>query len=160
MIMRVRRQVMADRLPALPAAPGAYVLVLSLVSPRRLAAGALGTFDFPPGAYVYCGSALGPGGIRARAGRHLERRGPAHWHIDYLLRRARVCEIRVREEPRRLECLWAAALAASDLCERPVPRFGASDCRCPAHLWRVKRSLEDLEAVLLSLPAPPLPVWP
>ncbi|MEJ5368458.1 MAG: GIY-YIG nuclease family protein [Bryobacteraceae bacterium] len=138
-----------------PAAPGSYLLVLRLASPQRLSVGALGACEFPAGIYLYCGSALGPGGIRARAGRHLESSERAHWHIDHLLRCARVHEVWIREDPQRLECRWAEALAASGLCECPAPRFGASDCRCRAHLWRLPRSERACRSLLHSLPFPP-----
>jgi Uri superfamily endonuclease len=38
------------------------------------------------------------------------------------------------EGDRRRECAWAAGLARMDGASLPVPGFGASDCRCPAHL--------------------------
>ncbi|WP_462322980.1 DUF123 domain-containing protein, partial [Halochromatium sp.] len=34
----------------------------------------------------------------------------------------------------RLEHRWAQALGALPGARWPLPRFGASDCRCPAHL--------------------------
>ena len=57
--------------PGLPAAPGSYVLVLRADLPARLAIGSLGELEIRPGYYLYTGSAFGPGGLRARAGRHL-----------------------------------------------------------------------------------------
>ncbi|HIQ09546.1 MAG TPA: DUF123 domain-containing protein, partial [Anaerolineaceae bacterium] len=57
--------------PMLPSTPGAYALALRLERPVGLRVGALGVWDFPEGVYVYLGSARGPGGIRARLGRHL-----------------------------------------------------------------------------------------
>jgi Uri superfamily endonuclease len=36
--------------------------------------------------------------------------------------------------PERLEHRWALALARLPDCTIPMPHFGASDCRCPAHL--------------------------
>ncbi len=155
MIMPVCGERMDDLKRRLPAGPGSYLLALSLASPQRLAVGALGTFDFPAGLYLYCGSALGPGGIRARAGRHLEGRGAVRWHIDFLLRRARLREIWAREDTLRLECLWANALAVSGLCEPAAPGFGASDCRCRAHLWRLRRGWRTSNAMPGSLPLPP-----
>ena len=58
---------------------GTYALLLHLDSQRRIAVGRLKEFDFPAGHYVYVGSALGPGGLGARIGRHLRPCTKAHW---------------------------------------------------------------------------------
>lgn len=139
----------------IPASPGSYVLLMSLASPQRLAVGALGTFRFPAGIYLYCGSALGSGGLRARVGRHLRTCKSSHWHIDCLASLARLREVWIREDSHRLECLWAAAFASSGRCGSPSPRFGASDCRCRAHLWRLQEGGDSVGALLGSLPFPP-----
>jgi Uri superfamily endonuclease len=52
---------------------GTYALLLKLDKQERITVGRLGTFGFPAGYYLYVGSALGPGGLRARLARH--RRG-------------------------------------------------------------------------------------
>ena len=64
--------------------PGTYILVLRSTEHCSVKVGRLGVLRLEPGYYAYAGSALGPGGVGARLGRHL--RGPrrAHWHIDYL----------------------------------------------------------------------------
>ncbi|MGE5612498.1 MAG: DUF123 domain-containing protein, partial [Bacillota bacterium] len=59
----------------IPATPGAYVLVIRL---DRAAAG------LPAGRYLYCGSARGPGGLRARVGRHMRKGKVVRWHVDRL----------------------------------------------------------------------------
>jgi Uri superfamily endonuclease len=99
-----------------------------------LAVGRLGRFTFPAGYYVYAGSARGPGGLSARLARHRRRGKRLHWHVDYLLARARLVEAWTVVSDRRLECAWARAVMALPGAQVPVPRFGASDCRCPAHL--------------------------
>jgi Uri superfamily endonuclease len=129
---------------AIPSNPGSYILELFLEQPTTLQTGRLGKFTFPAGVYLYFGSAWGPGGLRARLGRHLR---PAsmrllHWHIDYL---SAVADLRAvgylikddRElNPARLECLWSQAAASLPGSLAPAPGFGASDCQagCPAHL--------------------------
>lgn len=153
MIVRVRSQVSGGF-------RGSYLLVLRLEAPALVRAGALGAIVFPAGAYVYCGSALGPGGVRARARRHVRGAGARHWHIDYLLRCARVQAVWARPGPRRLECEWAASLAAHRDFSCPAPGFGSSDCGCRAHLWHSRLSLARLESVLSRLPAAPRPAWP
>lgn len=112
---------------------GCYHLLFSLPHPRRLRIGALGTHHFPAGWYLYTGSAFGPGGLAARVARH-RRGGRPHWHIDYLAAAARLEEVRLMPEVVRRECAHAAAARALPGASVPVSRFGASDCRCPAHL--------------------------
>ena len=60
-------------LPDLPAAPGAYVLLLTANAPVVLNMPRFGKLTLAAGRYAYVGSAHGPGGLRARVGRHLPR---------------------------------------------------------------------------------------
>ncbi|MHC4606159.1 MAG: GIY-YIG nuclease family protein [Planctomycetota bacterium] len=117
--------------------PGTYALVLKTDRPLRLKVGALGRFLFPAGYYVYVGSALN--GLEGRLRRHARRRKPCRWHIDYLRRRAEIVEVWTVVSRKRLECRWARAALATPGASVPVPRFGASDCRCPAHLVHLPR---------------------
>ncbi len=122
---------------ALPDGRGCYALHLHLSQPRTLRIGQLGRFTFPSGEYIYVGSALGSGGLRARVGRHLRGDGKVHWHIDYLRRavaEVQNCFYTVTDKP--LECEWSKALAALPDAMVPVPYFGSSDCRagCISHL--------------------------
>ena len=114
---------------------GSYLLVLRLRSQQRIAVGRLGRFDFPPGYYVYMGSAQGPGGLGARLGRHLRAGKPCRWHIDYLREKAAVYGIWIAAGPENREHCWAELLEKADAATVPVPGFGASDCRCAAHLF-------------------------
>jgi Uri superfamily endonuclease len=144
----------------LPAEAGSYILVLEMRKAASLRSGPFLPLVFPSGLYVYCGSARGPGGIRARVTRHLAGGRAAHWHIDHLLARARPRAVWARTGCGRLECVWARAIAREGPFLAPAPRFGASDCRCPAHLWHIRARPEDLAAVLARLPSAPLPAWP
>ncbi len=126
-------------LPSLPPLPGAYWLVLYLAAPARLAVGRLGNTVFPAGWYVYTGSARGPGGVRARLGRHLRGSPRRRWHIDALraVSQPVACGWTTAPDPSPpWECRWAQALAAAPGAFIPLAGFGASDCRhhCPAHL--------------------------
>ena len=130
---------MSPSLERIPALPGSYLLCLYLPRGTALTVGRLGRFHFQRGWYFYCGSAFGPGGLRARLRHHLVPSERDHWHIDYLRRVAR---------PRRLwwlrghncEHLWSAALSDNLAAEIPVPGFGASDCDCSSHLlWLVRQ---------------------
>ena len=119
----------------LPAGPGSYALALYLPAAQALAVGRLGQLEFRTGIWVYVGSARGPGGLRARVGRHW--RGPARcrWHIDYLRRAAAPLGAAVRQSDASLECRWAALLADAPRWTPGPQGFGASDCRCPTHLF-------------------------
>jgi Uri superfamily endonuclease len=119
-----------------PQTPGTYALVLEATRSEEILVGGLGLCRFPPGYYVYVGSALGPGGLRARLARHLRSDKRSHWHIDFLAGRLPVVRVFAWPSVQRRECeyvqrllAWAGAIAA-------VPGFGSSDCHqgCPAHL--------------------------
>lgn len=145
----------------LPAREGTYMLIVSLPCPVHMSVGRLGTFDLPAGHYAYAGSALGPGGLAARVARHLNPGRRQHWHIDRLLCAGRPHAVWYVELPVRLECAWARAVAALPGAFLPVPRFGASDCRCSAHLIGLPSPLNEavLRAVLAgALPTPSIPV--
>jgi Uri superfamily endonuclease len=115
--------------------PGTYALILNLPdSVADICVGRLGRFHFPAGWYVYAGSARGPGGLAARLARHLRSLKLLHWHIDYLRAYASPVEIWYATGMQRQECSWARALLGLSGASVPVPRFGASDCRCSTHL--------------------------
>jgi Uri superfamily endonuclease len=116
---------------------GTYVLALRLDEARTISAGRLGEFHLPAGHYLYTGSALGPGGLCARLARHrrpLGHRKRPHWHVDYLREVAVWNGAWVRASEQRLECKWAEILRSLDGARIVAAGFGASDCRCPAHL--------------------------
>jgi Uri superfamily endonuclease len=113
---------------------GTYALLVQLKQDTTIEIGRLGTFHFPAGYYVYVGSALGPGGLRARLARHRRRQKTRHWHIDYLLAEAHIVGIRVDESGQRLECQWMRALLNMSGAQVVVPGMGSSDCACPSHV--------------------------
>ncbi|MCQ3933234.1 MAG: GIY-YIG nuclease family protein [Chloroflexi bacterium] len=114
---------------------GTYILHLQLDTPRELTIGKRGTFPLAAGWYAYVGSAFGLGGLRGRLGHHLSVVSRPHWHIDYLRQAAMVVEIWYVVSPVRYEHQWAAVLQHLSGASMPVPRFGASDCDCPSHLF-------------------------
>ena len=120
----------------LPASKGTYILLLYLALPARLTIGRLGAFDFPSGWYAYVGSAFGSGGLRDRLKHHLAPVTNPHWHIDYLRAAAPVREVWYFASEIVYEHHWATALLSLPEASVPAPRFGASDCRCEAHLFR------------------------
>ncbi len=118
----------------IPRRPGTYALILRVEEARWVQVGRLGKFRIPAGWLAYVGSARGPGGLSARLARHLRHPKPARWHIDFLQPAAQPTAVWWTTGTERRECLWAAALARMPGASRPVPGFGSSDCRCPAHL--------------------------
>lgn len=146
---------------------GLYLLLMKLDGGAVIAAGALGPLEYGAGWYVYAGSARA--GLSQRLSRHARADKKFHWHIDYFLNhaslvraipfelpdaasekllRARLMEsIKKRDKtfradaysPLRTECLLAAAAAALPGASAAAPRFGASDCRCSAHLFHFPR---------------------
>ncbi|MFC2054130.1 DUF123 domain-containing protein [Chloroflexota bacterium] len=146
----------------IPPEPGTYALELSLYQPQRITIGRLGEINFPQGEYIYVGSALGPGGLRARLGRHLHKNNFSYfWHIDYLKRNAETrslyylikspCAIHLDSSRTQdksalplkpVECVWSQTLSAIPYANIPAPGFGASDCHsgCRAHLIHFPQS--------------------
>lgn len=121
---------------SLPEDFGTYALHLRLSEGKNIRIGRLGQFVFPGGEYIYLGSAFGPGGIRARLGRHLRGNGKLHWHIDYLRSAARIKGFWYSMDVHNLECQMSQDLALLPEAFIPAPGLGASDCRlgCKAHL--------------------------
>ena len=118
-----------------PAEPGTYGLIFYRPEDGLIEVGKLGQFEFPAGFYLYVGSALGPGGLAGRLGRHLSEDKRNHWHVDYLSELAEPVEIWTTTGEERLEHTWAAVAGKLPGANAPVAGFGASDCRCPAHLF-------------------------
>ena len=119
----------------LPSGPGAYLLILGLPAPVPLAIPRFAGARLEPGTYVYAGSARGPGGIRARVGRHLRSEKVVRWHIDHLTSGCR--SVWASVHPDADECSLVTRLLAGGAFETPLPGFGSSDCRsCTAHLLR------------------------
>jgi len=117
----------------LPAVPGGYLLLVRLSTALPLEVRRLPAATLPAGWYVYAGSARGPGGIRARAGRHLRRGKRPHWHIDYLTEAA--ADLWVFAVPGGRECDLLRGLLARPAFDTALAGFGSSDCRlCASHL--------------------------
>jgi sugar fermentation stimulation protein A len=110
---------------------GAYLALLELPEAMELETGKLGPVDYRAGWYLYVGSAMA--NLTRRIERHRRLRKRKHWHIDHLRERARFVEALPVRASDRLECELAAALG--ELADWSIPRFGASDCGCPAHLF-------------------------
>ncbi len=115
---------------SLPDEPGAYVLLIELDEALAIGLPGKPVAVLAPGRYLYCGSARGPGGLRARVGRHFRREKPVRWHVDRLTTAGRLAG--AWTFPGGDECAPVADLAGLPV---PVPGFGSSDCRdCASHL--------------------------
>ena len=119
--------------------PGTYALILSCASNARIQIGRLGSMRLQRGYYVYLGSALGPGGLRARISHHQKVSTRPHWHIDYLRAHSRLHSVLLRYDGRRREHEWARAMQKMKDAKITFPGFGASDCSCASHLYFFKR---------------------
>ena len=121
-------------LATLPPQPGVYAIWLQVTEWLTLRVGSLGEMTVAPGDWVYVGSALGPGGLRARVAHHARIAVRPHWHIDYLRRHAIWITVWYSIDAQRWEHQWARLF--QDLGGVvAAPGFGSSDCRCPAHLF-------------------------
>jgi Uri superfamily endonuclease len=122
-----------SQLTELPRAPGAYALIVRLDAPLILNRRRWQSAALAPGQYVYCGSALGPGGILARLTRHARRNKPRHWHVDELTGAGRV--VAAAGFTGESECGIMDRISALRGMQIPIEGFGSSDCRhCAAHL--------------------------
>lgn len=142
-------QAMLDQLVP-DARPGSYALLLRIAAPLDIAIGRRYRLVWPAGWAMYVGSALGPGGLAARLRHHRRPAQRPHWHIDALRPYAPLDAIWFSYDAQRRECLWAGLLGGLFGGQRPVFRFGASDCRCPSHLYHFTAP-PDLNAFAAAL---------
>jgi sugar fermentation stimulation protein A len=110
---------------------GSYLLILRLTKRKNLTIGKLGKITFPPGYYLYVGSAMA--NLTARMERHRRLRKTLHWHIDYLRAEVEFLAVLPIRSSVSLEC--ALANRMKEIAEWTIPGFGSSDCTCPSHLF-------------------------
>lgn len=126
--------------------PGAYVLVIDLARPLALDLPFSRPTVLAPGRYAYCGSAYGPGGLRARLGRHLREHKSLRWHVDRLTAAGHVSALAA--VPGGSECALFTRVLETKGAAVPVPGFGSSDCRrCTAHLASVSMDFDPVPIV-------------
>ena len=127
---------------------GTYALLLSLDKESHIVVGKLTEHSFPPGYYLYVGSALG--GLFQRVERHIRGGRRLHWHIDYLRRNAVVAEVWYLVSGERLECSWYRAALKMPHARVIVGGFGSSGCSCGSHLlyFTCKPEMETFRKVL------------
>jgi histidyl-tRNA synthetase len=113
-----------------PAVPGSYVLAILIETAVSVTIAGKPAAVLPPGKYLYCGSAKGPGGLKARLSRHMRSRKNIRWHIDQITRHGRVLGAWI--VPDGDECRLVESLSH---LSKPIPGFGSTDCRrCVAHM--------------------------
>lgn len=142
---------MPDAAADLPRAPGAYSLLIRLDRLLVLDMPAFRGKTLAPGLFAYCGSAYGPGGIRARVSRHLRAGKPLRWHVDRLT--AAGCVLQAGLSISGRECDLVAGIRSCGGIAA-LPGFGSSDCAaCEAHLLRLPDGA-DLPAEIFDIVLP------
>lgn len=119
---------------SIEATPGTYALILQVEKRVDVQVAKLGKLNLVPGFYLYCGSARGPGGVRARVDRHLRKQKKRRWHIDYLSTKIPILDVWYSYAQFWHECRWAETVIAWAGNQVPFAGFGSSDCHCDAHL--------------------------
>ncbi len=114
---------------------GIYILLIKVKKDINIKVGALGKILFKKGRYAYVGSAQN--NLEKRIQRHLSKNKKKRWHIDYLLMNpnVEVESVHHKETGKEEECEIAQVL---ETVEEPIKGFGSSDCKCTAHLFRLK----------------------
>lgn len=109
---------------------GYYLLVYENISYFIKEVGSLGRNQFPPGFYIYVGSARN--NLFKRLEYHRKKSRTRHWHLDYIKENFKlVCEIPIVTQ-KDIECSLADKMI--ELGGVGVNRFGSSDCKCKSHL--------------------------
>jgi len=109
---------------------GIYCLVIFLNKSRNIKIGKKRVL-FPKGYYCYVGSALN--NLEKRIQRHYSKRKKFHWHIDYLLKHAKIINVVVK---RNFEDECFISRKIKSLGGKVILKgFGSSDCKCDTHLY-------------------------
>ncbi|MCW9036051.1 MAG: GIY-YIG nuclease family protein [Rhodospirillales bacterium] len=135
---------------AISAKGGSYLLLIDLEKPLILPQKQFLKTPLESGRYLYAGSAYGPGGLRARVSRHIKKRKPKRWHIDYVTTKSAIKEALIVEDAK--ECDFISHLLEIEGIIVPLKGFGSSDCKkCPSHFLKIPETL-SLEDIPLNLP--------
>ncbi len=134
---------------------GTYIIVSIARSTFSCRIGKLGSLVGEKGYYLYVGSALGSGGVKARVSHHLRITDKPRWHFDYLRPFLIPWRIWYCYSLNRYEHQWASVLADLSGAVIPLAKFGATDCPCEAHLFYFKTE-PDIEVFRNALSRTPL----
>ena len=122
---------------------GSYCLIVELDNEKTIKIGKrLGKITFKDGYYVYVGSAMNS--LTARINRHLSDEKKLHWHIDYLLKNAKITDIVYAESSEKIECDLSRFISKRNA---GINNFGCSDCDCESHLYYFKNRKDAIENV-------------
>ena len=109
---------------------GSYAIIIELKQDKDITVGKIGKIFFKKGCYVYIGS--GFNGLKQRIKRHITTDKKKHWHIDYLLEKADILKIFIKESNQKQECEIANNFSKK---LSSISSFGCSDCQCKSHLF-------------------------
>jgi Uri superfamily endonuclease len=114
---------------------GIYVLIIQISHDATVQVGALGKLTFTKGLYAYVGSAQN--NLKHRVRRHLRKEKRKFWHLDYLLDNsaAKILAVFYKQAAKTEECAVAKAIGEKG---EAVAGFGASDCHCESHMFRLE----------------------
>ena len=127
MTQEIRFCLNADEAPLLP---GAYAMAIELTDKAVVRLSGRPPITLPAGRYLYCGSAKGPGGLKARLSRHMRRGKSLRWHVDQLTEQGLV--VGSWAFPGGDECKLVQMCSHLPM---PIAGFGSSDCAtCRSHL--------------------------
>ena len=127
MIKEIRFCLNADEAPSLP---GAYAMAIELTDKAAVMLSGRLPIALPAGRYLYCGSAKGRGGLKARLSRHMRRGKSVRWHVDQLTEQGFVIGAWIF--PGGDECRLVQICSHLPM---PIAGFGSSDCAtCRSHL--------------------------
>jgi len=118
-------------------AKGVYQLLIYLSKDTSIMVGKKGRSEFPKGYYIYTGSARN--GLEKRIERHLGKNKKRFWHIDYLLDYASIKKVFLYTNGKFDECGLNLETLKRPGAKIIMPKFGSSDCLCPAHLIFFKK---------------------
>lgn len=115
-----------------------YAIYLVIEKNIKVEVGKLGMFSFPPGTYIYIGSAKR--NLEARIKRHVKKEKKQRWHFDYLRPFGEVVQVETFDDTNS-ECkLFEKKLKELD-GKVIAKKFGSSDCKCISHLIYVANQL-------------------
>jgi sugar fermentation stimulation protein A len=111
---------------------GCYMLIIGLDKCKHVTIGKLGTISFDAPYYIYVGSAMS--NLNERINRHKRKNKRMFWHIDYLLKEAKLLHALPIRSEIDLEC--SVSKDISNISDDSIIGFGSSDCLCVSHLYK------------------------
>lgn len=122
---------------------GCYCLIINVESENTIKIGKKLNIQFDKGYYIYVGSAMNS--LMAIIKRHLSDEKKLHWHVDYLLKNAKITDVIYNESTKKVECELSKFIASKT---NGIKDFGCSDCDCESHLYYFKNRNEVIKCVL------------